>query len=430
MKLLPRNLPSTNQADVRGTSDIVLNDQKTMRTQLIYLQPNFTIELDPVNLWIETRSKLCNGNFIGYRNLFAHLKHVQLNPRRSFGRKGGETLEKVIGQPEKYEYLSLEKGYFKISCQGRRILYDFNKKDHLKLWLSVVKATTDNGIIPPLNNNFTIAVTRYEYVNLYHVMTDWFNAFLMLLIFKKEPETTSILLIDSHPVGGLDSVWTTLFGHVTRAGHMTEITTYKDLVWSITGYNSLLNQHALPHVPYLEEFREFFLSRYNVKDTKKLNCENLSILFIWRKDYVSHPRNPKGKIKRKIRNEMELQRAVQQVFPYHNVKGVQIDSLPMSEQLHLIANTDILVGMHGAGLSFTILLPRHASLIELFPRYLSTKNNHFRAMAKWRNLYYLRWQNRNPQNEFPNYFTYIPIDVIVDKVNQTVNYKCEKWMRT
>lgn len=427
-----RNLSLANKSQTEDSSDIVsVEQQRKMRSALAYLQPNFSIDLDPMNLWIETKRELCNGNFVGYRNLFAHLKNVTLNPMRSFGRRGGESIEKVIGQPEKHEYVILDRGYFQISCQGRRLLYDFKPKDHLRLWLAVVKTTTDNiKQTTTMINNFTIAVTRYEYVNMYHVMTDWFNAFLMLLIFRKDPDTTSILLIDSHPTGGLDSAWETLFGHVTRAGHLSKTTTYKDLVWSITGYNSLINQHSLPHVPYLEEFREFFLRRYSVQDSKQLNCENLSILFIWRRDYVSHPRNPRGIIKRKIRNEMEMQRAVQQVFPYHKVNGMQIDKLTMKEQLDVIANTDILVGMHGAGLSYTLLLPKHASLIELYPRYLSTKNNHFRAMAQWRNLNYLRWQNRDPQNEFPDFYTYIPIDVIVDKVNQTVTHVCESWLHS
>ncbi|XP_078326214.1 uncharacterized protein LOC111124162 [Crassostrea virginica] len=398
-----------------------------------HLRQNFTIDLPPVNTWIKTKMTLCNGNFVGYKNLFAHLRHVQINPSLSFGRKGGESIEKVIGQPEKQEYLTLRKGYFTMKCKGGQGLhYNFNKpKDHLKQWLAAVQTKIGNhGESLIVNRNFTIAVTRYEYVNLYHTMTDWFNAFLVLLVFKKNPNTASVLFVDGHPAGDLDSVWGTLFGNVSRAGHMTDAVMFDDLIWSINGYNSLLNQHSLPHVPYLEEFREFFLSRYNIPDDKKLDCQNLSILFIWRRDYVSHPRNPAGKIKRKIRNHMELQRAVQQVFPYHSVQGLQIDKLSMKEQLNLIAKTDILIGMHGAGLSFTLFLPQHASLIELFPRYLATKNNHFQAMAKWRNLHYLRWQNRDRQNEFPDFYTYIPIDIVVDKVNETVNRKCKEWMKS
>lgn len=187
-----------------------------------------------------------------------------------------------------------------------------------------------------VNHNFTIAVTRYEYVNVYHTMTDWFNAFLMLMVFRKNPDTSSVLLIDSHPAGDLDGVWSILFGHVTQAGHLTGTIGYDDLIWGITGYNSPIKQHSLLHVPYLEEFREFFLTRFKAQDKRKLNCENLSILFIWRKNYVSHPRNSGGKIKRKIRNEMELLRAVQQTFPSHRLKGLQIDQLPMKEQLDFI----------------------------------------------------------------------------------------------
>lgn len=419
------NVTSNQSASEKNKREIL-----SAFTVLTHMRPDFTISLDPVNKWIKTKTSQCNENFVGYNNLFARLKHVQINPHLSVGRKGGESIEKVIGQPEKSEYMTLKKGYFEMRCHDQGLLYRFKARDHLKLWLSAVKTTNSDHQSMSVNHNFTIAVTRYEYVNLYHTMTDWFNAFLMLVVFRKSPDTSSVLLIDSHPAGDLDGVWNTLFGHVTRAGHLTGTIAYDDLIWGITGYNSPINQHSLSHVPYLEEFREFFLTRFKVLDKRKLNCENLSILFIWRKDYVSHPRNPGGKIKRKIRNEMELQRAVQQTFPSHSVKGLQIDQLPMKEQLDLIVNTDILIGMHGAGLSFTLLLPKHASLIELFPRYQSTKNNHFQAMAKWRSLHYLRWQNRDHQNEFPDFYTYVPIDVVIERVNQTVNQMCERWMRS
>lgn len=97
-------------------------------TVLIHMRPNFIISLDPVNKWIKTKETQCNGNFVGYNNLFAHLQHVQINPHISVGRKGGKSIEKVIGQPEKSEYMTLKKGYFGMRCHDQRLLFHFKSQ--------------------------------------------------------------------------------------------------------------------------------------------------------------------------------------------------------------------------------------------------------------------------------------------------------------
>ena len=39
-----------------------------------------------------------------------------------------------------------------------------------------------------------------------------------------------------------------------------------------------------------------FHNSLQVDNHHELNCDKLSILFIWRRDYLAHPRNPSGKI--------------------------------------------------------------------------------------------------------------------------------------
>ena len=62
-----------------------------------------------------------------------------------------------------------------------------------------------------MNNQFTIAITRYEYVNMYHTMTEIYNAFLIMEFFNQTQSSTNILIVDGHPSGTLDDVWKTLF---------------------------------------------------------------------------------------------------------------------------------------------------------------------------------------------------------------------------
>ncbi len=81
-----------------------------------------------------------------------------------------------------------------------------------------------------------------------------------------------------------------------------------------------------------------------VDNHHELNCDKLSILFIWRRDYLAHPRNPSGFIQRKVQNEQELIEKLRGKFTNYTIRGVQIDLFTMRQQLQFIDTSDILVG--------------------------------------------------------------------------------------
>ena len=51
---------------------------------------------------------------------------------------------------------------------------------------------------------------------------------------------------------------------------------------------------------------------------------------------MAHPRNPSGKIQRKIANEKELVQILKDNFPHYNVKGIQMEKFSMTKQVHNI----------------------------------------------------------------------------------------------
>jgi glycoprotein 2-beta-D-xylosyltransferase len=248
----------------------------------------------------------------------------------------------------------------------------------------------------------------------------------MMQMFNKTQCETNIVLLDAHPQGTLDSTWLALFNTTQRLTMLPKRTLFKNMVWNMLGYNSPMLDHYGPGMPLIEEFREFFLTSFNANNNSKLNCAELNILFIWRRDYVAHPRNPTGSISRKIYNERELMKSVQEKYPSFHVRGMQIDLFNMQKQLHTIVQTDILIGMHGAGLTHAMFLPKHAAVIEMIPSYWSTANDHFYAIAKWRNLIYERWSNDDPENEAPDNYTKIPIGVMHTLIKSVIKPMCYK----
>lgn len=80
---------------------------------------------------------------------------------------------------------------------------------------------------------------------------------------------------------------------------------------------------------------------------------------------MAHPRNPSGRVSRKISNEEEIINASRKAFPGHNVQGYQLDAFNVTTQLEILAATDIMIGMHGAAFGFTLLLPQGQVQSEL-----------------------------------------------------------------
>ena len=371
---------------------------------------------------------VANNNAALFSMRFANFRNLIIDPSLGHSdRKGGERMEDVWNQQGSSELLTLSPGYFRIQCDENPSL-EFLPQDHLLHWakaLTCYNSTHRISLPHSVTTDFVLAIQRYEYVNLYHTMCDFYNAFVLMLIFGVRPSKMNILFIDSHPAGNLDDVWSTLFGKVQRAGHIKETTLFHNLAWGLMGYLSPLNQHYLLKVPYLDEFRQFFLTQHNVSTSHQLNCQKVKVVFIWRHDYIAHPRNKLGTVVRKFANEAELlQHASHALGPAHNVTGHQLDQLSMRSQLELISQCDILVGMHGAGLSHILFLPNTSAVLELKPNYSPAALKHFWAMAHWRDLKYSMWHNENRGNEMSSYRTNIPKDVIETEISQLYRQIC------
>jgi hypothetical protein len=150
---------------------------------------------------------------------------------------------------------------------------------------------------------FTVALTRFAYANMYFVINDWYNVYLMSRLFGQSPETTRVLLVDAHPRGAFDDSWSVLFGGkeapTLRLSQLPPGRTLfaADLVWGLTGDGPISKSWSeVFDPPLLDDFHRYVVARHGLPepDDRHLNCDNISILFVWRRDYVAHPRNPSG----------------------------------------------------------------------------------------------------------------------------------------
>ena len=362
-----------------------------------------------------------------FAHLFVRLKGLVIDPQFCAARAtGGASLDKVLNQDETAEFYSIGRNCFSLPC-SEKFTYRFqNPVNYLNFWYRNL-TNSIGDVNAPVNSDFTIALQRRDYANLYWSLNDWYMTYLQMTFFNKTVDETNILLVDAHPQSILDPVWSVLFNSSVQFSRQLAKAKYSDMVWGIQGHSFLLEEYSYRwSPPLLTEFRRFFLTRFRLDSQLPVNCSTFSVLFIWRRDYVAHPRNPRGLIQRKIANEEELLNDVKRRHPNFRVGGVQLDKLSMKKQLMLINQADILVGMHGAGLAHALMLKSHSAMIELVPRYSSSQNNHFANLAHWRNISYIKWINPDQQNERFNYLTYIPLADMEKMISAMHTHMCNE----
>jgi len=89
-------------------------------------------------------------------------------------------------------------------------------------------------------------------------------------------------------------------------------------------------------------------------------------------------------------NHDELVKGLTEI-PNVHVQSVSMEGLSFRDQLLLMKNTSVLVGMHGSGLTNVIFLPAGASSVELFP--YKFQRTSYQDLSKMAGVSYTFWQN-------------------------------------
>ncbi|KAJ3110942.1 hypothetical protein HDU96_006138 [Phlyctochytrium bullatum] len=92
---------------------------------------------------------------------------------------------------------------------------------------------------------------------------------------------------------------------------------------------------------------------------------------------------------RQIVNEDDVIKALK-ALPV-NFRSYRFAKLPISEQIRIASESDILISMHGAALTHTLFMKEGSYVIELFP--FRFRKSIFRNLAGINRVVYLSWQN-------------------------------------
>lgn len=261
--------------------------------------------------------------------------------------------------------------------------------------LDAVKATRSNNVDAP--RKFTILIQREGTIsNLWHSMMEISALFMSLDVLRmaRDPatgkaifedqniESTQVLILDDYPEGPFYDLWTMFARNpIIRSNNISTFTSLdtENIILPLPGGSHPLWQgdwevHACEQSELLRTFSRRVREFYKVDNEPGPGDRPLVLTFIDRKE------------KRRLVDKTKYTERLRSKYPAIRIDLVDFADVPFSEQLKIVRRTDILVGVHGAGLTHGIFLPPGSTMVEIIPYKFDHKG--FRNLAKLLNHHY------------------------------------------
>ncbi|XP_068620979.1 EGF domain-specific O-linked N-acetylglucosamine transferase isoform X2 [Battus philenor] len=230
-------------------------------------------------------------------------------------------------------------------------------------------------------------------VNMYHHFCDFFNLYASLHVNSTHPTTFSR---DNHILVWETFTYDSVFKDTFKAFTSNAIWDLKHFRGKVACFKNVV----FPLLP-----RMIFGLYYNTPLI--YGCERSGLFHAFSKHVLhslniklQHRSNDKIRVTllsrettyRTILNEKEIVRALVKVKGYHVQRVVFDKTIPFSKQLEITHNSDVFIGMHGAGLTHLLFLPDWAAVFEV---YNCEDPNCYSDLARLRGLKYVTWRKKN-----------------------------------
>ena len=240
------------------------------------------------------------------------------------------------------------------------------------------------------SQQFSILIKREDNLNnLWHRLMEFSSLFWTLDILRmtrnpatNEPyfgsqdvENTQVVILDNIADDPFMDLWT-LFAKkpLVRLNSIDDSTqSLGNIIIPLPGSSNPLwsgdwELHSCDHSELMRVFVKRVLDFYEANDEPLADNRPLVLTFIDRKE------------KRLLVDKEEYIATLKANFPDVKIEVVNFAAFSFAEQLKIVGRTDILVGVHGAGLTHGMFLPRGSTLVEILPPGVTHKG--FRNMAK------------------------------------------------
>ncbi|KAM6981152.1 EGF domain-specific O-linked N-acetylglucosamine transferase [Aplochiton taeniatus] len=302
---------------------------------------------------------------------------------------------------ERYKEDFLQEGEIGGRCNlsKRALTEEGDHKSPLQSWFAELQMYTEldaqpvaNGICDIIVDKPTVFMKLDAGVNMYHHFCDFVNLYISQHINNSFSSNINIVMWDTSFYGYGD-----LFSETWRAFSDHDVIHLKTFDSKIVCFNDAFFS-LLPRMRY-----GLF---YNTPLISECHTEGMFRAFsqhVLHRLKIPQEGHTEGRLRvtllarsteyRRILNQLELIQALKTV-PSLEVRVVdyKYKSVPFLEQLRITHNSDLFIGMHGAGLTHLLFLPDWAVVFEL---YNCQDESCYRDLARLRGIRYVTWQKRD-----------------------------------
>ncbi|KAJ5777759.1 DUF563 domain-containing protein [Penicillium odoratum] len=290
-------------------------------------------------------------------------------------------------------------------------------------------------------DSYTILVKREGATNHWHSLMEIYSMTLSMDVLQITPQSTDstpfydakrdapntrVVIVDNHPDGPYYDMWSLLTKKpALRSKDLPDNTTFDNIIIPLAGAGNTLWQgdwevNSCEKSALLNTFANRVLSMYGLNDTEPRHNEKITFTFINRASG------------RKLVNQTQYLKRLQEEYPLVKVQSIDFAAISYKDQLQIIQESDILAGVHGAGLTHGIFLPPGSAMVEILPPGLNHKG--FRNVASLRGHNYFSTHASEPpsvhEGDWHSEDVYLDVERFTSVMNVAIKAMYNKGMRS
>uniref|UniRef100_A0A7S4D838 EGF domain-specific O-linked N-acetylglucosamine transferase n=1 Tax=Heterosigma akashiwo TaxID=2829 RepID=A0A7S4D838_HETAK len=253
----------------------------------------------------------------------------------------------------------------------------------------------DNQSPPPQGSYEVVRTPTYllardeDCENMFHAMADHLNAYEVAQMLGLDFRDLQIVLWDKHPDTAFKDLYQTAFAPnhpVKRQRDFSGTVLFERLIFHLESpagqvHVGMLDPWTCRDSELFAAFRAHVLKAYDLWDVPPPKKPQVTLSV--------RRRTAEKNVGRVCANEAELEKVLREgnMMDY---QVVDLGTKSFREQLKIMRNTNVLVGIHGAGHMHAYFLAEEAVLAELHPPY--RLDRHFRNAARMNGKIYLPYR--------------------------------------